>query len=156
MEYCVNFIDKNNIFENIIKNTVNIVNQTGEKIKEYQNIINKLPKNKNDENEKNSNIEISKEIQNNILKIQKEIQTNFKMLSTLFTAKINIPEKLFNTICFLQIKFIDLSNLKNNFIDLNFCGNIIKFLYQMFDKKDNEFLKSKLKYLDSIIKLSFL
>ena len=155
MENCENFIDKNNIFENIIKNTVNIVNQTGEKIKEYQNIINKLPKNKNDENEKNSNIEISKEIQNNILKIQKEIQTNFKMLSTLFTAKINIPEKLFNTICFLQIKFIDLSNLKNNFIDLNFCGNIIKFLYQMFDKKDNEFLKSKLKYLDSIIKLSF-
>ena len=149
------FIDKNNIYENIIKNIVNIVNQTGEKIKEYQNIINKLPNNNSNENEKNSNIEINKEIKNNILNIQKEIESNFRMLSTLFTSKINVPEKLFNTICFLQIKFIDLSNLKNNFIDLNFSGNVIKFLYKMFDKKDNNFLKQKIKYLDSIIKLSF-
>ena len=131
------FIDKNNIFENIIKNTVSIVNQTGEKIKEYQNIINKLPNN-NNENEKNSNIEINKEIKSNILNIQKEIESNFRMLSTLFTSKINVPEKLFNTICFLQIKFIDLSNLKNNFVDLNFSGNVIKFLYKMFDNKDNK------------------
>lgn len=150
-----------NFFENLIKKLIDCLNNVGENIKNFQTKLFCLPKeqiispiNETQNILPDKNPELLNQIKN-IQLFQKEIFGKFSFLSGLLTRNVELPEKIFNTLLFLQIKFIDLINSHQNYLDQNTCGEMILYSYDLYKGKDAPFINSKLKYVDPLIKLSF-
>ena len=99
-----------NFFENLIKKLIDCLNNVGENIKNFQPKLFCLPTEQiispTNETQKilpDKNPELLNQIKN-IQLFQKEIFGKFSFLSGLLTRNVELPEKIFNTLLFLQIK----------------------------------------------------
>ena len=149
----------------ILEKGVEIINDTGNKIqffnKQLKQIDYSINKDLNIKNIKNYNEEVDyirkklgQKMISDLLNKEKEIFLNFIFINKLFPSYTNIPDKLFNTNIFLEIKFIDLINSHNKFLDMDISGQLIISQYKKYSNKSNDFLISKKKYLIPLFKLS--
>ena len=149
----------------ILEKGVEIINDTGNKIqffnKQLKQIDDSINKDLNIKNIKNYDEEVDyirkklgQKMISDLLNKEKEIFLNFIFINKLFPSYTNIHDKLFNTNIFLEIKFIDLINSHNKFLDMDISGQLIISQYKKYSNKSNDFLISKKKYLIPLFKLS--
>ena len=147
--------EKENISKIVMK-IVEMVNNVGKKIQEFQFKLKQLNNvDKTIIDEKNILKEISKEEKSQLLNLEKEIEQQIIIVTKFIYNKKEVPEEIFNTISFLQIKFVDLINSYQNILEQNIAGDILKFSYSLYLYKDNLFIKSKIKYINYLLQLSF-
>ena len=149
--------DERENISKIVMKIIEIINNIGKKIQEFELNLKKIFKNENEKknNEEGKLIEINKEEKSKILNFEKEIEQDIILVSKFIYNKKEVPENIFNTVSFLQIKFIDLVNSYQNFLEQNIGGDILKISYSMYLNKENNFIKTKIKYINYLIKLSF-
>ncbi len=147
--------EKENISKIVMK-IIEMVNNVGKKIQEFQFKLKQLNNvDKTIIDEKNILKEISKEEKSQLLNLEKEIEQQIIIVTKFIYNKKEVPEEIFNTISFLQIKFVDLINSYQNILEQNIAGDILKFSYSLYLYKDNLFIKSKIKYINYLLQLSF-
>ena len=89
------------------------------------------------------------------MNLEKEIEQQIIIVTKFIYNKKEVPDNIFNTISFLQIKFVDLINSYQNILEQNIAGDILKISYTLYLNKENSFIKSKIKYINNLIQLSF-
>ena len=147
--------EKDNIYKIVMK-IIEMVNNVGKKIQAFQLILKQLNnRDKNKINEKNILEEISKEEKNKLLNLEKEIEQEIIIVTKFIYNKKEVPEDIFNTISYLQIRFVDLINSYQYILEQNIAGDILKLSYSLYLNKDNLFIKSKIKYINYLLQLSF-
>ena len=148
--------DENENISKIVMKIIEMVNNVGKKIQEFQLILKQLNnKDINKIDEKNILGEITKEEKSKLLNLEKEIEQQIIIVTKFIYNKKEVPDNIFNTISFLQIKFVDLINSYQNILEQNIAGDILKISYTLYLNKENSFIKSKIKYINNLIQLSF-
>ena len=148
--------DENENISKIVMKIIEMVNNVGKKIQEFQLILKQLNnKDINKIDEKNILSEITKEEKSKLLNLEKEIEQQIIIVTKFIYNKKEVPDNIFNTISFLQIKFVDLINSYQNILEQNIAGDILKISYTLYLNKENSFIKSKIKYINNLIQLSF-
>jgi hypothetical protein len=148
--------DENENISKIVMKIIEMVNNVGKKIQEFQLILKQLNnKDINKIDEKNILGEITKEEKSKLLNLEKEIEQQMMIVTKFIYNKKEVPDDIFNTISFLQIKFVDLINSYQNILEQNIAGDILKISYTLYLNKENSFIKSKIKYINNLIQLSF-
>ncbi len=133
--------EKENISKIVMK-IIEMVNNVGKKIQEFQFKLKQLNNvDKTIIDEKNILKEISKEEKSQLLNLEKEIEQQIIIVTKFIYNKKEVPEEIFNTISFLQIKFVDLINSYQNILEQNIAGNILKISYTLYLNKEYSFIK---------------
>ncbi len=133
--------EKENISKIVMK-IIEMVNNVGKKIQEFQFKLKQLNNvDKTIIDEKNILKEISKEEKSQLLNLEKEIEQEIIIVTKFIYNKKEVPEEIFNTISFLQIKFVDLINSYQNILEQNIAGNILKISYTLYLNKEYSFIK---------------
>lgn len=145
-----------NFFENLIKKLIDCINNIGENIKNFQIKLKRLPHVDMNQSKPMEEIapKLPKDQLNELLQFEKDISSKFTFLTGLLTNKVELPDKLFNTLAFLHIKFIDLINSNQYYLEQNICGEILTLAISLYKDKSSEFINTKLKYVDPLLKLS--
>ena len=145
-----------NFFENLIKKLIDCINNIGENIKNFQIKLKRLPHVDMNQSKPMEEIapKLPKDQLNELLQFEKDISSKFTFLTGLLTNKVELPDKLFNTLTFLHIKFIDLINSNQYYLEQNICGEILTLAISLYKDKSSEFINTKLKYVDPLLKLS--
>ena len=135
---------------------IDCINNIGENIKNFQIKLKRLPHVDMNQSKPMEEIapKLPKDQLNELLKIEKDISSKFTFLTGLLTNKVELPDKLFNTLAFLHIKFIDLINSNQYYLEQNICGEILTLAISLYKDKSSEFINTKLKYVDPLLKLS--
>ena len=113
--------DERENISKIVMKIIEIINNIGKKIQDFELNLKKIFKIENEKknNEEGKLIEINKEEKSKILNFEKEIEQDIILVSKFIYNKKEVPENIFNTVSFLQIKFIDLVNSYQNFLEQN-------------------------------------
>ena len=147
--------DENENISKIVMKIIEMVNNVGKKIQEFQLILKQLNnKDINKIDEKNILSEITKEEKSKLLNLEKEIEQQIIIVTKFIYNKKEVPDNIFNTISFLQIKFVDLINSYQNILEQNIAGDILKISYTLYLNKENSFIKSKIKYINNLIQFN--
>ena len=119
--------DENENISKIVMKIIEMVNNVGKKIQEFQLILKQLNnKDKNKIYEKNILSEITKEEKSKLLNLEKEIEQQIIIVTKFIYNKKEVPDNIFNTISSLQIKFVDLINSYQNILEQNIAGDLLK------------------------------
>jgi len=152
------------IIPQIIEKGIEILNDTGNKIQFFKKQLKQIDDSlKNDKDLIQIKIikeeinyirnKLGKKTLTELLNKEKEIFLNLTLLTKLFPSNIDIPEKIFNTNVFLEICFIDLINSHKKILDMDISGQGILYQYNKYLNKSDEFLISKKKIFNIIIKI---
>lgn len=147
--------NKDVLYNEILSHFIQCVNNLGELLKKFQYMCNRLPKSEIKHNE--MNVVNKNELHlYEIMNIQKEIHSKFELIIKLSEDGFHeLPDKLFNTLSFMTIKFIDIINSNQYYLEQNTCGDMLKLCIMMYKGKSNSFMNDKIKYIDALLKLCF-
>lgn len=143
-----NDLDDPQLSQQIISSIITRINEIGILIKDF-----------------NLNLNQNKQIKETIALLA-TIRLNSKAISTklmslllpLSIKSLALPDKLFDSVSFLAIKYVDILNLNRDFLDQNEIADIMRGLFLFYSKSGTdsaEFIASKSKYIESILKLIY-